>query len=93
MLEKCYKRGKKSSVKLQTLGKQFKLLQMDNKESINDYFTKVLSLTYQIKTNGDKIIDQTIIENILRTLPQKFDNILVAIEESKDLSNMTIDEL
>ena len=66
---------------------------MDGKESINDYFTKVLTLTNQTKMNGHKIIDQIIIKKILRTLPLKFDYIIVTIEESKDLSKMSIDEL
>ena len=66
---------------------------MDDKESINNYFIKILTLTNQMKINGDKIIDQIINEKILRTLPFKFDYIVIAVEESKDLSKMSINEL
>lgn len=43
--------------------------------------------------NGDELSDQKIVEKILRSLPIKFDNIVLAIEESKDLSKLSIDEL
>ena len=46
-----------------------------------------------MNNNGDKIEDLTITEKILRTLPSGFDYIVVAIEESKDFIEMTIDEL
>ena len=66
---------------------------MDVNESISEYFLNILAFTNQMKTNGDKIEDLSIIEKVLRTLPSKFDYIVVVIEESKDLISMTIDEL
>ena len=41
---------------------------MENKESIGEYFVKILTLTNQMKNNGDKVVYLTIIEKILRTL-------------------------
>lgn len=41
----------------------------------------------------EPINDLMIIENIMRLLPQKFDYIVVAIEESRDLSKLKIEEL
>ena len=46
-----------------------------------------------MKNNGDKVANLTIIEKILRTLPLRFNYIVVAIEKSKDLSGMSINEL
>jgi len=42
---------------------------------------------------GDTIEDKKIIQKILRSLPVKYDHIVAAIEESKDLSMLTLTEL
>ena len=68
-------------------------LQMKAIERIANYFTRVLNLTNHMKSCGEKISDQIIIEKIMRTLIPSFDHIIVAIEESKDVESMKIEEL
>ncbi|KHN20423.1 hypothetical protein glysoja_045572, partial [Glycine soja] len=46
-----------------------------------------------MKNCGEKISNQTIVEKILRTLNPKFDHIVVAIEESKKLKEIIVEEL
>ena len=46
-------------------------------------------LVNQIRKNGDDLTYQ----KVLRCFPKKIDEIVVVIEESKDLSNYSIDEL
>ncbi|XP_020270923.1 uncharacterized protein LOC109846108 [Asparagus officinalis] len=62
-------------------------------ESILDYFSRVQTITNQMKRNGEAISDVRIMEKILRTLDSKFKYIIPAIQESKDLSEVSIDEL
>ena len=68
-------------------------LQMSNSETINDFFTRALSTINQIKYHGDTLDEKKVVETILRNLPIRFDPIVVAIEESKYLSQVSIDSL
>lgn len=93
-LIKIYKGVEKvQKVRLQTLRRQFELLQMEKSESISDYFSRTLALVNQMKANGETIGDQQIVEKILRTLTLQFEYIVTSIEESRDLSILTVDEL
>nr|GEV41503.1 copia-type polyprotein [Tanacetum cinerariifolium] len=58
---------KVKKIRLQTLRGEFEKLQMEESETISDYFTRVLTISNEIKRN--------------------------AIEESKDIDSMTIDQL
>ncbi|XP_028082748.1 uncharacterized protein LOC114284076 [Camellia sinensis] len=65
---------------------------MKDNESISKYFTRILTIVNQIKRLGDKIEEIRFIKKILRSLSSKFEHVVVAIEESKDFNNLTIDE-
>ncbi|XP_057454951.1 uncharacterized protein LOC130746361 [Lotus japonicus] len=73
--------------------RQYELLQMEEQESIAEHFTRIRSLTNQMKTYGESMLDQGIVEKVRRALTPKFDHVVVAIEESKDTETLKIDEL
>jgi hypothetical protein len=94
ILEKAYAGVDKANlVRLQTHKRQFELLQMEEKETVNDYITRVTRLVNQMKACGESVSEENIVSKVLRSLTARFDNIVVAIEESKDLKTMTKDEL
>ncbi|CAL2228327.1 unnamed protein product [Prunus armeniaca] len=74
------------------LGKYSKLSSKEN-ESIQVFFTKVSGIVNQIRSYGDTIPDKKIVEKTLRSLPPKFDHVVAAIEESKDLIALSLHEL
>ncbi|XP_019427229.1 PREDICTED: uncharacterized protein LOC109335549 [Lupinus angustifolius] len=80
-------------VRLQTMRRQYELMEMEMSERIAQFFNRIISLTNQMKACGEVIKDQTIIEKVMRTLTPNFDHIVVAIEESKNLAELKIEEL
>lgn len=79
--------------KLQALRRSFEKFYMNASTSIDHFFTEVMNIVNQMRSHGESIVDQKVIEKILKSLPSKFDVIVVAIEESKDLAQLFIDEL
>jgi hypothetical protein len=84
---------KVKTVKLQTLRRNFETMSMKDTETVDQFMTSVKHLVHQIRSQGEDIPDQKIVEKVLRSLPEKFNMVVVAIEESKDLTTFTIDQL
>ncbi|WOH15247.1 hypothetical protein DCAR_0934784 [Daucus carota subsp. sativus] len=84
--------GRVKQVRLQTLRGEMESMTMKETESVSDYITRVEKITNQLKNNGEEITEARIVEKILRFLTGKFENIVCAIEESKNLSEMKVDQ-
>ncbi|KAK2404675.1 putative mitochondrial protein [Trifolium repens] len=94
ILQKSYGGDAKvKKVKLQALKRQYELLQMKGDEKISDYFTRLVTLTNQMKNCGSNLEEQETVEKVLRTLTSRFDHIVVTIEETKDLSEVKLEDL
>lgn len=64
---------------------------MKETESIEEFYNRVIILLNQMRLNGEVIEDRRVIEKILRSITRKFEYVVVAIEESKDLSELSLE--
>ena len=56
-------------------------------------YTRVVGLINQLKSHGETIADQRVVENIIRSIPPRFESFVVTLGENKDMTMFTIDEL
>ncbi|GKE41959.1 hypothetical protein Tco_1469243, partial [Tanacetum coccineum] len=62
-------------------------------QSVDESGFEKVAVVNQLKRNGETLPDTRIIEKILRSLTENFENVVCVIEESKDLEDLTIEEL
>ncbi|XP_021602892.1 uncharacterized protein LOC110608005 [Manihot esculenta] len=94
ILQKEFQGDKKViMVKLQSLRREFETSMMKHEESVQDYLFRVSTVVSKMKGLGEQCLDSTVVAKVLRSLTPKFDHVVAAIEESKDLSTFTFDEL
>lgn len=79
--------------KLKILRREFETLYMKDNESVDSLFTHIIELVNQIRSHGETLEDKRVVEKILRSLPTKFETIAITIEETKDLTQYSVDEL
>lgn len=81
------------SVRRQTLRQSFETLQMQDSEGIQSYLSRVMTIVNQIKGLGYNITKEEVVAKILRSLASKFDYVAVAIEEAKDITKLSLENL
>ncbi|XP_057435711.1 uncharacterized protein LOC130728298 [Lotus japonicus] len=94
ILEKCNEGHEQlKKVKLQTLRRQYELMQMEPTEKVTQYFNRIIRHKNDMKVCGKTISNKSLVEKILRTLTPRFDHIVVAMEESRNLETLKVEEL
>ncbi|GKD56295.1 retrovirus-related pol polyprotein from transposon TNT 1-94 [Tanacetum coccineum] len=66
---------------------------MKTNETIAEYFGRVLTVANHMRSNGESMFNTKIVKKILRTLIEKYTYVVVSIEESKNIEEMSIEEL
>ena len=93
ILETTYEGTKKvKDTKLQMLTTQFDELKMSEDESFDSFYSELNEVVVSKFNLGEKTEDSKIVRKILRSLPKSFWAKVTAIEESKDLDDIKVQE-
>ncbi|CAL2253107.1 unnamed protein product [Prunus armeniaca] len=79
--------------KLQMHTLQFETLMMDENETFSEFYAKLCVIVNACSGLGEKIPEDRVVKNILRSLPQRFQPKIIAIEEIRDLNTLKVQEL
>uniref|UniRef100_A0A251TCA0 Putative copia protein n=1 Tax=Helianthus annuus TaxID=4232 RepID=A0A251TCA0_HELAN len=94
VLHKAYRgENRVKTVRLQTLRCEFDSLRMKETETVEDYVNRITIIVNQLRMNDERLEEQRVVEKILRSLTRKYESVVVAIEESKDLNTISTEEL
>ena len=63
--------------KLQILRKYFESLSMKDSENVDTFYTRFVGLINQLKSHGEPVSDQRVVEKILRSLPPRFESLVL----------------
>ena len=66
---------------------------MHNEESIANLFLRLDDIVNRMRNLGETITESTLVEKFLRSLTTKFESKVSALEENKDLQNLTMVQL
>lgn len=81
------------AMKIQALRQSFENLHRKEDEGVLMYISRVNDLVNQMRALGDKMSDPLAVGKVLRSLGPKYNFVVPAIGESKDLTKLTTDEL
>ena len=94
ILETTYEGTKKvKDIKLQMLTTRFEELKMSEDESFDLFYSKLNEVVIGKFNLGEKTEDSKIVRKILQSLSESFCVKVIAIEESKDLDDIKVQEL
>ena len=72
---------------------EYEMFRMKTDESISDMFARLMQLINHLKALGKMYTDTELVRKVLRSLTSAWHTKATVIEDSKNLSTMTLDEL
>lgn len=75
------------------LRREYETLKMKEAESVKDFLDGLMKVANKIRLLGDELPDKLVVEHVLISLPKKFKAKISSLEDSSDLSAITLSEL
>ena len=94
ILETTYEGTKAvKTVKLQRLTSSFKEIRMEENETFDEFYAKLMDIVNFAFNLGGSIAKSKIVRKILRSLPERFHTKITVIEEAKDIDQLPLAKL
>lgn len=73
--------------------REFEMQKMKESETIKEYANKLISIANKVRLLGSELSDSRIVQKILVTVPERFEATITSLENTKDMSKLTVAEL
>ncbi|XP_038684122.1 uncharacterized protein LOC119984324 [Tripterygium wilfordii] len=73
--------------------REFEMQRMKESETTKDYAERLLSIVNKVRLLGTEFSNSRIVQKILVTIPERFEATISSLENTKDLSSITLAEL
>ena len=70
--------------------RKFEVLKMKDNETIKEYADRIMEVINKTRLHGEEISDQRVVEKVLVSLPERFEPKIFSLEDSKDLSKISL---
>ncbi|XP_027362761.1 uncharacterized protein LOC113870365 [Abrus precatorius] len=75
------------------LAREFEMQSMKETETIKNYVDRLMNIANKVQLLGKDFPDEKIVQKIMVTVPEKYESKISTLEESKDMSTITLGEL
>ncbi|XP_073294318.1 uncharacterized protein [Primulina huaijiensis] len=79
--------------RLRMLTSKLEMMRMEESKNILDYDRRLREIANEAFSLGDPISNERLVSKVLRSLPERFNIKICAIDEAKDTSQMPLDDL
>ncbi|XP_020243630.1 uncharacterized protein LOC109821884 [Asparagus officinalis] len=75
------------------LKREFQMQKMKKGETIKEYVGKLMAIVNKIRLLGEIFLNERVVDKILVTVPERYESKISSLEDSKDLSKVTLVDL
>ncbi|GLT43009.1 hypothetical protein SLA2020_169860 [Shorea laevis] len=68
-------------------------LKVEFQETVKEFSDRLTKVVNKIRLQGEELSDKAVVEKVLVSLPEKFEHKISSLEDSKDLSQFSLNEL
>ncbi|XP_073271383.1 uncharacterized protein [Primulina huaijiensis] len=79
--------------RLRMLSSKFEIMRMEESENILEYDRRLREIANEAFSLGDPISNERLVSKVLRSLPERFNIKICAIDEAKDTTQMALEDL